>query len=94
MTGLGSTCPLDQAAAYRADLDPAGALAGLVPHWTRSSASGAQGGEYTPSGINRTSCLALCGEGEPGGGQLCLNRAMRDDQINPTPLCELPEEDP
>jgi len=31
---------LDQAAAYRADLDPAGALAGLVPHWTRSSAPG------------------------------------------------------
>jgi hypothetical protein len=54
----------------------------------------AQGGEYPPSGIDRTSCLALCGEGEPGGGRLCLNRAMRDDQINPTPLCEQPEEDP
>ena len=53
----------------------------------------AQGGEYTPSGINRTSSLALCGEGERGGGRLCLNRAMRDDQINLIPLSEQPEED-
>jgi hypothetical protein len=91
---LGSTCPLDQAAAYRAALHPAGALVGPVPQRVAFVRYCITRWRNTPSGTNRALCVALCAEtilasdGCASIGQCATIRST------PTPLCELPEEDP